>query len=349
LGNALSAKGLVEWDLRDLAQSEALYREAMQIHREAFGELDLRVAADRRSLTLALRNLGRYDEALTEAKASADIYERILGPKHPDVGSALITLGTTHYHMAHYEEAEAALRRGVDIARASLGNNPSTAASMNNLGLMLMDWKGLDEADRILSEAMQIDLTALGPNHVSTLAIASNLGELHMRQGKLEQAERELRDVVARGQAAKVKDQIWELFRLGEVCRQRGDWHEAITLNREALRQAVTFFSPNARHAGLAHYYLGLALADGGQNEEAEAELRASLQIFRMLLPPDAAHPFAASTRLALGKVLAARGKNREESLRFFSEAADLRERFFGADDDRTREARDLLQQARSR
>jgi tetratricopeptide (TPR) repeat protein len=194
---------------------------------------------------------------------------------------------------------------------------------------------------------MQMDLTLLGPNHVSTLAIASNLGELHARQGKLDLAERELRDVVARGQGAKVKDQIWELFRLGDVRRQRGDWREAITLNREALRQAVTYFSPNARHAGLAHYYLGLALADGGQNEEAEAELRASLRIFRVLLPPDAAHPFAASTRLALGKVVAARADGREESLRLFSEAADLRERFLGADDARTREARDVLQHAR--
>jgi serine/threonine-protein kinase len=348
LGNALGAQGLVEWDLRDLAKSEALYREAMQIHREAFGDIDLRVAADRRSLTLALRNLGRYDEALSEAKASADIYERILGSQHPDVGSALITLGTTQYHMAHYAEAEATLRRGVAIARNSLGNNPATASAMNNLGLLLMDWHGADEAEKILTEATQMDTTLLGPSHVSTLAIASNLGELHARQGKLELAERELRDVVARGSAAAVKDQIWELFRLGEVRRQRGDWQEAITLNREALRQAITYFSPNARHAGLAHYYLGLALADAGHNDEAESELRASLQIFRVLMPPDAAHPFAASTRLALGKLLSARGDAREESLRFLTEAAELRERFLGVDDVRTREARDALQRART-
>jgi serine/threonine-protein kinase len=347
LGNALNTQGLVEWDLRDLAKSEKLYREALQIHRAAFGDLDLRVAADRRSLTLALRNLGRYDEALTEAKASAEIYERILGAQHPDVGSALITLGTTQYHMAHYAEAEATLRRGVGIARSSLGNNPATAASMNNLGLMLMDWHGLDEAERILSEAMQMDTTLLGPNHASTLAIASNLGELHARQGKLELAERELRDVIERDHAAGIKDQTWELFRLGEVRRQRGDWQEAITLNRESLRQAMTLFAPNARHAALAHYYLGLALADGGQTDEAEHELRASLDAFRALLPPDGAHPFAASARLALGKLIGARAERREESVRLLSEAANLRERFFGADDARTREARETLQRAR--
>jgi tetratricopeptide (TPR) repeat protein len=348
LGNALSALGLVEWDLRDLAKSEKIYREALQIHRAAFGDLDLRVAADRRNLTLALRNLGRYDEALSEAKASAEIYERILGAQHPDVGAALITLGTTQYHMANYAEAEAALRRGVAIERRSLGNNPSTAASMNNLGLMLMDWHGLDEAEQILAEAMQMDTALLGPNHASTLAIASNLGELHSRQGKLELAERELRDVLARDRAAAIKDQTWELFRLGEVRRRRGDWQEAVTLDRESLRQAMTFFSPNARHAALAHYYLGLALADGGQAEEAEQELRASLDAFRTLLPPDGAHPFAASARLALGKLIGARVERREESFHLLSEAVNLRERFLGLDDERTREARETLQRART-
>jgi hypothetical protein len=97
----------------------------------------------------------------------------------------------------------------------------------------------------------------------------------------------------------------------------------------------------------LAHYYLGLALADGGQTDEAEAELRASLNIFRILLPPDAAHPFAASTRLALGKLISARADGREEGLRLLGEAVALRERFFGADDDRTREARETLERTR--
>jgi eukaryotic-like serine/threonine-protein kinase len=348
LGNALSAQGLVEWDLRDLAKSEKLYREALQIHRAAFGDLDLRVAADRKNLTLALRNLGRYDEALTEAKTSAEIYERILGAQHPDVGAALMTLGTTQYHMAHYAEAELALRRGVAIERSSLGDNPATATAMNNLGLMLMDWHGIDEAEQILSEAMRMDVALIGPNHASTLIIASNLGELHSRQGKFDLAERELRDVIARDHAAAIKDQIWELFRLGEVRRRRGDWQEAITLNRAALQQAMTFFSPTARHAALAHYYLGLALADGGQNDESEKELRASLAAFRVLLPPDGAHPFAASARLALGKLIVARADGREEGLRLLSEATELRERFLGIDDERTREAREALQRARN-
>ena len=349
LGNALSAQGLAEWDLRNVAESETLYREALRIHRAAFGDVDLRVATDRQNLTLALRNLGRYDEALAEARATVKIVETILGPQHPDLSRALFTLGTTLYHMARYEEAEAVLRRGVAVARASLGDHPTTATALNNLGLVLMDWHGLDEAERVYSEAMHIAAAQLGPNHNSTLITASNLGYVHGRQGKLEQAESELRDVLARDQAAGIKDQVWELNRLGDVLRQRGNWREAVELHRRALAQSSALFAPNARQTALSHYHLGMALVDAGEPIEAEAELRAAIAAYRALLPPDGAHPFAASAKLALGRLLVAAPHRRDEATALLRDATALRERFLGSDDARTVEAREVLASAEAR
>lgn len=159
----------------------------------------------------------------------------------------MFTLGTTLYHMAHYEEAESVLRRGVSVARASLGDHPTTATALNNLGLVLMDWHGLDEAEQVYGEALRIATAQLGPRHNVTLIMASNLGYVHGRQGKLDLAERELRDVLARDREAGIKDQVWELNRLGDVRRQLGDWREAMTLHREALQESNALFSPNAR------------------------------------------------------------------------------------------------------
>jgi serine/threonine-protein kinase len=343
LGNALSAQGLAEWDLRNVMQSEALYREALQIHRTAFGDVDLRVATDRQNLTLALRNLGRYQEALEECRANIYIVEKILGPTHPDLSRALYTLGTTLYHMARYEEAESVLRRGVAVARASLGDHPTTATALNNLGLVLMDWHDLDEAEQVYREALRIATTQLGPNHNSALITASNLGYVHGRQGKLELAESELRDVLARDRAAGLKDEVWELNRLGEVRRQRGDWQEAIGLHRQALKESIELFAPNARQTALSHFYLGLALSDAGDKAEAESELRAAIAAYRALLPPDGAHPFSASARLALGRLLAAQPEAHDEGVALLREAVALREQFLGADDARTLEARQAL------
>ncbi|HEY2396977.1 MAG TPA: serine/threonine-protein kinase [Rudaea sp.] len=343
LGNALSAQGLAEWDLRNVPQSEALYREALQIHRAAFGDVDLRVASDRQNLTLALRNLGRYEEALEQCRANIDIVQKILGPTHPDVSRALFTLGTTLYHMARYEEAESVLRRAVAVARASLGDHPTTATALNNLGLVLMDWHGLDEAEQVFRESVRIATAQLGANHSMVLIAASNLGYVHGRQGKLELAENELRDVLARDRASGIRDQVWELNRLGDVRRQRGDWQEAVSLHRLALQQSIALFAPNTRQTALSHYYLGLALIDADEPQEAASQLRAAIASYRGMLPPDGAHPVSASARLALGSLLAREPKSHDEGTVLLREAVALRERFLGIDDPRTIEARDAL------
>ncbi len=347
LGDALGTLALVAWDERDLPRVETLYREALAIHRAAFGDTDLRVATDRQNLTLALRNLGRYSEALENAEADVEIREKLLGPMHPDVSHALTTLGTTLYHMARYEEAERTLRRALAIARDRFGeNSESTSSALNNLGLPLMDWNRLDEAEQLFSEAMRINTAQFGPNHNVTLTTASNLAYAHDRQGKLELAERELDDVLERQRAAGIKDKVFELNRLGDVRRQRGDWQSAVALHREALDEVRTMFAPNTRQAALSHYFLGLALAAGSEDAAAEAELRASLDAFRALMPPDGAHPFAASTRLALGELLVKRPAGSSEGLLLLREAVELREHFLGSEDVRTREAQQALARA---
>jgi serine/threonine protein kinase len=344
LGDALNTLGLVQWDLRDVAQVETTYREALSIHRELYGENDLRVATDRQNLTLALRNLGRYDEALEQAQANVAIRENILGPVHPDLVRALSTLGTTLYHMGRYAEAEPILRRSVALARAVFGaDHPGTATALNNLGLVLMDWHGLDEAEEIYTQIVRIDTAQLGANHNSTLTAASNLGYVHGQQGKLELAERELRDALARDRTARIADEVWELNRLGDVRRRRGDWREAIDLHRQALQRALTLFGPNTRQAGWSHYFLGLALADGGDRDAAIAELDAAVDVWRKLLPPDGAHPASASARLALGELLAQSEATRARGLDLLRQAIDLRTRFLGADDARTHAARQSL------
>src|SRR6185437_9350713 len=111
-------------------------------------------------------------------------------------------------------------------------------------------------------------------------------------------------------------DQVWELNRLGDVRRQRGDWREATDLHRQALQQALTVFAPNTRQAGWSHYFLGLALAAGGDRDAAIVELKAAVDVWRKLLPPDGAHPATAAVKLALGELLAQSAGARIEGLR---------------------------------
>ena len=111
-----------------------------------------------------------------------------------------------------------------------------------------------------------------------------------------------------------------------------------MSLNRQALLRAQQDVGENSRYAALAHHYLGLALRDSGDGAGAEHELRAALASFGYI--PNARHPWAATTRLELGRLLAARADTRDESRQLLSEAFAIREQFLGADDSRTIEAR---------
>jgi hypothetical protein len=80
-------------------------------------------------------------------------------------------------------------------------------------------------------------------------------------------------------------------------------------------------------------------LRDSGDRDGAERELRAALASFAAYLP-NAEHPLAATTRLALSRLLAIRPENQDEAVRLASEAVSIRERFLDVDDERTHAAR---------
>jgi len=91
---------------------------------------------------------------------------------------------------------------------------------------------------------------------------------------------------------------------------------------------------------------LGLSLRDTGDDTGAIAEFRSALAAYASYLP-NAEHPLGATTRYELGLLLLKREDTRAEGLRLLGEAADLREKFLGADDPKTQQARLALSQAR--
>src|ERR1039457_3648284 len=58
---------------------------------------------------------GKYDQAIDKAKESLAICERMLGPVHPNVASALNNLASLYKATSRYTEAESLLRRALAI------------------------------------------------------------------------------------------------------------------------------------------------------------------------------------------------------------------------------------------
>jgi tetratricopeptide (TPR) repeat protein len=132
----------------------------------------------------------------------------------------------------------------------------------------------------------------------------ANLGVIHMRQGRYEQAAERYQEALAR--FSKTGDRVGEartLTHLGLVNWRQGRYDEAA----ERHRQALTRYRETGNHGGEASALsnLGLVLWRQGRYEEAAEVHRQALSLYRK-----AGHRFGEANALAnLGAVLLAQGQ----------------------------------------
>ena len=117
--------------------------------------------------------------------------------------------------------------------------------------------------------------------------------------------------------------------------------------SRRSTPLAVAIHGATSWESALAERYLGLAFADAGQLDEADKSFRAAIAYYDSLVG-DGDHPLAATTRLALAETIARRPPPHAEAIALAGRAAEQRERLFGADDIRTKEARALAADLRA-
>ena len=80
------------------------------------------------------------------------------------------------HRLNYYTEAEPLFRQALKIRESKLGpDHPDTAASINNLALLLKDQGKYKEAEPLLRQALKICETQLGPDHPTTKIIRNNL------------------------------------------------------------------------------------------------------------------------------------------------------------------------------
>ena len=347
---ALMIAGAASWGLSKPDDAESYFREALAVASRDAGPDDLDVANARTNVGQALQSQSRYAEAQQLEQLALATDEKVLGPDHPLTMTARRDLGLSNFHLGQYAQARVALEQTLAAQRRKLGNeHPALGGTEINLGLVLIDSGDLVEADRILTEALNIFQKKFGRDYQGTRVVLGNLGVTHMLQGDLDRAEKELTEV--RDQESKLglaaQDSFITLYRLGEVKRLRGDAAAAIELERTALAATQKTHGESSRYTAMAHHLFALSLRDQGDTAGAERELRAALASYAGYIP-NAEHPLAASTRYELGLLLVKRNETRAEGIRLLSAAADIRERFLGADDARTRQAREALLKAQN-
>ena len=347
---ALMAAGGASWGLETWEDAEARFREALAV---ALGDPDpdeLNIAKARANLGMALQTQSRYPEAEQLQQQALTTDEKILGPEHAATMAVRRDLALCEYRLGRYAQAQAIMEQTLAAQRRKLGSDhPAIAGTEINLGGLLIERGSAGAAEPVLVEAVAIFEKKYGADYQGVVMALGNLAAAHIAMGKLDAADAELGRVAAHEekQGDTDKDRALTLIRLGDLQRSRGNFAAAVELHRRAVAGAHEKHGENHRFTANAHEQLALSLRDSGDARGAEQEFRAALASYAAYLP-NGEHPMAATTAYELGRLLVHTDATRSEGLRLLGTAVAVREKFLGADDPATREARDALNAAQA-
>ncbi|MFH2001323.1 MAG: tetratricopeptide repeat protein, partial [Planctomycetota bacterium] len=267
-------------------------------------------------------------EALDKAVSKID--EEFAGM--PEINASLrATIGWTYYGLGQYAEAEALLRRAVELARDTLGEtHPDTLDYEKSLSNVLRQLGRFAEAEEMIRKVYEIRRRDLGETHRLTLNAKSLLAEaLHM-QSRWAEAEPLIREAYAdqvRTLGETHKDTTSSMDTFSSVLLAQGMCEEAEALNRKALEIRRKELGEDHPDTLGALSNLAVAIVRQGRFAEAEKLNRMILEERRKILGEE--HPLTLSSLFNVANVLRRQGKLLEAEP-LFREVVEIRRRVLG-------------------
>ncbi len=257
---------------------------------------------DAQSRHAEIRLVDLLDKAATEvdaapperAKVEADVRE---------------TIGTAYRFLGLYERAEHHLAKALELYEREVGMDSDQALQVKERRALIQENRGdYAQAGVSLREVYEARRARLGDSDPRTLgsaqALAINLG----LQGKATEREQVVREALAASLSAPGTGRRWAgrfQLLLADICRDRGDYAEAESLYREAVRIGREVESTGEqirrRHI-LANFHLST-----GRVEEAEQVLREILPL--AVVRYGERHPRALAVRSSLARCSYERGQ----------------------------------------
>ena len=323
---ALEALG----DLGHVLSTAGRYDEAVKVLEECVRRRRI-VAPDTNQLWETLTDLadtyqylGRYSEADSLEREVLESSRRLLGPRHPDVATALLNLGAIQVSLGRYAQGERDLREALDIARGWYGEDHElTASCLTYLGRALEYQNRVAEADTVLRRALAVKERIYGPTHTAVATIVSSLGDLALDHDQYDEAH------ALFGRAADIylaafgphSDKLGiEYGNLGQVELNRGDNPAAERYFRQALDAYSGSVPPGSLNVAIARLKLGRALLRQKHYAEAERSTRSGYEVLAAQADPSIS--FLRAARKDLIEDYTALGRP-DTAARFRAELAD--------------------------
>ena len=140
LGNVYFRHGQLDKTAKNLEVVLAMRRKALGDDSEPVGRTLANIGT-------VYRRAGNDEAAVKNYREAAERLSAKLGPEHPDVGTILFGMGDPLRKLGKYSEAEAALKRALDIQVKAFGEgNAATQRTIKALVTLYTEWKKPAEA-----------------------------------------------------------------------------------------------------------------------------------------------------------------------------------------------------------
>jgi tetratricopeptide (TPR) repeat protein len=275
--------------LSDDKDAQALFEDASR-RAEAAGDDRTRVEA---GLQLAVVwSAAGKQEATNKLFRDIDaIMTRIGAP--PDLAAKVAyQRGRIQIEQALYTEAEASLRKARALQVALDPIEPETLEIDNELAMVVAELGRLDEADRILAEALATAERRLGANHPVVNALHMARGQIASAADNHKLARDELTLAIVGFDTGEDHDKIQAArarANLASILLQLGDHAGAEDSVARSVAALEKIFGPDHQDVGTARSYRAKVLAATGDGAGALAEYDRSIAILEKVVGAD--HP----------------------------------------------------------
>ena len=213
LAASLSDLAVVVQSLGNAAAAEALYRESLDVMIKVRGEHHPYVAVTMNNLARLLRTKGDLTQAEDLLRKALAIRQQSLGERHPQVAMNLSDLGRLVYDKGDRASRTAVPRRPGDLSAPSVAG-----ATVFNLGRVLedRDYKAPSRVAATRSKRQR----AVWRGSRAVGVDPAQLGVVQYRQGRVEEAEKSLRDapVIFRKRLPEGHQRLAEALALWAKC-----------------------------------------------------------------------------------------------------------------------------------
>ena len=271
------------------------YEEAEQLLRSSANLTNLLCGSEHPSTIITYSNLsgllcrlGKYEEAEALQRNQLRLSSKILGPNHPTTLWCIRSLTAVLFNQEKFSQAELLLHEELGKRQDLIDDDMPDV-------LLLVDLHGqvckrLEEAEKIFQKAIDGFSKRFGPNDVRALKSRHGLAGVFLKQGKYEEAEIVLLDVLRKRQDVLGKTHeetlaTGALLGLTLYCAKR--YHEAEIVFLQILAYKEDTLG-SAHHSTLAtRDNFEASLWKQEKWKEWEPYCRQSLEIRQILAPGD--------------------------------------------------------------